>query len=90
MQSPNNITNSNFYEKSRGEIVVNDSNLSVGGDWLQNAYGGAWGTAVGIYALADLNSSSVSDGGYNNTACGFASLRTLVDGEKNTAVGART
>jgi hypothetical protein len=90
MQSPNNITNSNFYAEGSGNVVVNNTNLSVGGNWLQNAYGGAWGTAVGIYALADLDTSSVTTGGYNNTACGFASLRTLVDGEKNTAVGART
>jgi hypothetical protein len=84
------INNVNAVSTLQGELVVNNSNLSVGGNWLQNAYSDAWGTAVGMYALADLNTASVSDGGYNNTACGFAALRTLVNGEKNTAVGART
>jgi len=112
MQSASNITNSNQYEDVttkvtinegnistlQGELIVDGSNLLVGGDWLANYTSTTQGcTAVGYQAMENNVSGQFSTGigtgalgalttGPNNTAVGQSAL-TLSNGANDTALG---
>jgi hypothetical protein len=110
MQSASNITNSNQYEDVtnkvtinednistlQGELVVDGSNLSVGGAWLaKNTTPN--NTAIGYQTLinstADNNTAvgcqalTTSTTGYLNTAIGTYSMYYLTEGINNAAIG---